>query len=144
MEYSSGGSPKGGLYGIPAKSLLTKVNSINIYDEEGRCQENAWNGDRNSLMIFPSAKKLSRGISRASENVPIISQMRNELCIALAEVDESTANSLQQYGLETSDCTFTLPDLSTQSGESGLTGTLVRDTRSLASPSAYFFMPSGG
>ena len=54
MEYSSGGSPKEGLYGIPAKSLLTKVNSINIYDEEGRCQENAWNGDRNSLMIFPS------------------------------------------------------------------------------------------
>lgn len=80
----------------------------------------------NCLLIFIYlAKKLSRGISRTAENALVISQIRNELSASLAEVEESTsvASSVSNIGqqqqiasLETNDCTFTLPDLSNQSG----------------------------
>jgi hypothetical protein len=64
-----------------------------------------------------TAKKLSRGISRTAENAGIISQVRSELCVSLAEVDESIPHTNGHNGsLETNDCTFSLPDLSTQSG----------------------------
>ena len=67
-------------------------------------------------LLFLSAKKLSRGISRTAENAGVISQIRNELCASLSEVEEPSSISSQFNALETNDCTFTLPDLSTQSG----------------------------
>lgn len=79
------------------KPILTKTSAIDVCDEE--------------------AKKLSRGISRTAENACVISQIRNELCASLSEVEEPSSLSSQFNALETNDCTFTLPDLSTQSDE---------------------------
>lgn len=98
------------------KPILTKTSAIDVCDEEG-----------NVLFVFSLtvtkslkntlAKKLSRGISRTAENACVISQIRNELCASLSEVEEPSSLSSQFNALETNDCTFTLPDLSTQSGE---------------------------
>lgn len=64
------------------------------------------------------AKKLSRGISRTAENAGVISQIRNELSASLSEVEEQASSINSQFNaLETNDCTFTLPDLSNQSGK---------------------------
>ena len=70
-----------------------------------------------TTILFVAAKKLSRGISRTAENAGVISQIRNELCASLSEVEEPSSISSQFNALETNDCTFTLPDLSTQSGK---------------------------
>jgi len=74
-----------------------------------------------SLMKYPAVdvnnegKKLTRGISRTAENAGIISQVRNEMLI---DVDEANSQpNCQINTLETNDCTFTLPDLSTLSDE---------------------------
>ena len=67
------------------------------------------------FIIVITGKKLTRGISRTAENAGIISQVRNEMLI---DVDEANSQpNCQINTLETNDCTFTLPDLSTLSGK---------------------------
>lgn len=67
------------------------------------------------LIIGITAKRLAKGISKTAENVEIILQVRNEVGASLTEVEESTIGGQPAF-IETNDCTFSLPDLSSQSG----------------------------
>lgn len=102
------------------KPSLTKVSAIDVQDEEGEVYHQLVSFNISlTVKTFSAAKKLSRGISRTAENDGVISQIRNELSASLAEVDESSGSSTQlqtAHALETNDCTFSLPDLSNQSG----------------------------
>ncbi|KAF4519703.1 hypothetical protein B566_EDAN003953 [Ephemera danica] len=64
--------------------------------------------DAIDLSAPEQGKKLARGISRATDNVNLVSKARSELAM---EFRENAALSNLQYFVETPICTFTLPDL---------------------------------
>ncbi|XP_066993922.2 OTU domain-containing protein 7B, partial [Anabrus simplex] len=53
-------------------------------------------------------KKLTRGISRATENINLVSQARSDIAL---DFWENTVCNVNQYFIETPMCTFMLPDL---------------------------------
>ena len=69
-------------------------------------------------------KKLARGISRATDNVNLVSKARSEF--ALDFRDNALVNLNQQYFIETPVYTFTLPDLTIYSGKNSSISTLPR------------------
>jgi OTU domain-containing protein 7 len=62
------------------------------------------------MFQFLSDKKLSRGISRAEENVHLVSRARKEIMDFHTTMQGKNLDNL--YFIETPDSTFTLPDLS--------------------------------
>lgn len=60
------------------------------------------------MFRFISDKKLARGISRATDNVNIVSRARSEFAMDFHTKQQPTAS----YMIDTPDYTFTLPDLS--------------------------------
>jgi OTU domain-containing protein 7 len=75
------------------------------------------------LMLL--GKKLARGISRATDNVNLVSKARSEF--ALDFRDNALVNLNQQYFIETPVYTFTLPDLTIYSGKRSSILTLSRE-----------------
>lgn len=60
-------------------------------------------------VLFLAAKKLSRGISRATDNFTLVTQARKEVAEDFDCEQSSKSSSLR---LETPDYTFSLPDFS--------------------------------
>jgi len=98
------------------KPYLTKYQAIDVEDDGRSIGILLSKIYQLILQLFPG-KKLSRGISRTAENVGIISQFCDKMSASLTEVDESSLPNNQTNTLETNECTFTLPDLSSLSGK---------------------------
>ena len=60
-----------------------------------------------------SVKKLTRGISRATDNVNLVSRARSDMAL---DFKENAVCSVNQYFIETPVYTFTLPDLTVYPG----------------------------
>lgn len=67
------------------------------------------------LSCLFSGKKLARGISRATDNVNLVSKARSEFAL---EFRENALCNVNQYFIETPIYTFTLPDLTIYPGKS--------------------------
>lgn len=66
------------------------------------------------MLLHFTDKKLSRGISKATDNVNIVSKARSEFA---QEIWEAIDSSRTPFFIETPIFTFTLPDLSIYSGK---------------------------
>nr|XP_045601383.1 OTU domain-containing protein 7B-like isoform X2 [Procambarus clarkii] len=92
---SSGSGPSLSAPCSPAKPLLRKTEAVDLEE-------------------YDYYKKLSRGISKATDNVNIVSKARSEFA---QEIWEAIDSSRTPFFIETPIFTFTLPDLSIYSDE---------------------------
>ncbi|XP_049836557.1 OTU domain-containing protein 7B-like isoform X1 [Schistocerca gregaria] len=91
-------------------------NAIELFLENGGNVRTTWeeNGNiRPTLRKTPAVdladlKKLSRGISRATDNVKLVSRARSDIA---HEFGDTAVFNVNQFFIETPVCTFTLPDL---------------------------------
>lgn len=67
---------------------------------------------KNLLFLF-TVKKLTRGISRATDNVKLVSRARSDIAL---DFGENAVCNVNQYFIETPVFTFTLPDLTVYPG----------------------------
>lgn len=95
------------------KPILSKSDSIDVVD--CKCINQLVLSTTIVLIYLISFfcvidKKLARGISRATENVNIVSRVRGEFAMDFHTKQQQQASNL--YFVDTPDFTFTLPDLS--------------------------------
>ncbi|XP_046399998.1 OTU domain-containing protein 7B-like isoform X2 [Ischnura elegans] len=92
------GSSPSALGGVPSDWPVSTVSTVPLNHTES-----------SSMAKEDESKKLSRGISRATDNVTLVSRARNEFAM---DFKENSVCNLNQYFIETPIFTFTLPDLS--------------------------------
>ncbi|XP_071449536.1 OTU domain-containing protein 7B-like [Hetaerina americana] len=117
------GSSPSALGGVPSDWPVSTVSTVPLNhtesssmakEDESKLQNSAAPSNRPVLEKAPAidhveCKKLSRGISRATDNVTLVSRARNEFAM---DFKEYNLCNLNQYFIETPIFTFTLPDLS--------------------------------
>ncbi|KAG8235343.1 hypothetical protein J437_LFUL015851 [Ladona fulva] len=117
------GSSQSALVGIPADWPVTTGSTVPLNhnetssvakEEESKHRKltaptNRPILEKTSAVDYSECKKLSRGISRATDNVTLVSRARNEFAM---DFKENSICNVNQYFIETPIFTFTLPDLS--------------------------------
>jgi hypothetical protein len=89
----------------PRVSFITTYHFLHVY---------TYFNKNIKMYLYFLGKKLARGISRATDNVNLVSKARSEFAL---EFRENALCNVNQYFIETPIYTFTLPDLTIYPGK---------------------------